>query len=293
MRALVDTSALESFINAAGEAYAGVLDPATAWVGYEHRHADLFARYFDGWGDAQARPAAAAAMVQTAKRLAAAGLDWHGLLDDVAARMTALVPGDLEVPVVVFVGTGSSNGWVTPLGGRATVFLAAELAAPPPFNAVLAAHELTHAAQNLLNPAWEATDYPLGAYAFEEGLATYLSALTYPGHADDEYLWFDSNHQHWLRDCEQAWPTAATALQQVLDEPCGGGAKRQFFAAPPAGEIAAVPIRFGYYAGWRIVRDLALEMTTADLLTLDIPTAQQFVRRRLGDGDRPAVQPPH
>ena len=291
MRAIVDTSALESFIVAAGEASTGVLDPVTVWVGYERRHADLFARYFDGWGQAQRRPAAAPAMVQTAERLAASGLDWHWLLDDVAARMTAHVPGDLEVPVVVFVGMGTSNGWVTPLGGRATVFLAAELAAPPPFEAVLIAHELTHAAQHLLTPTWEAADYPLGAHAFAEGLATHLSSLAYPGHADDEYLWFDSIHQQWLRDCEQAWPTAAAALQQVLDEPCGGAAERRFFASRSAGENAAVPTRFGYYAGWRIVRDLAPKMTVADLLTLDTPTTQRLVRDRLDDGHLPAAQP--
>lgn len=291
MRAIVDTSALTSFLVAAGETSAGVLDPVTAWAGYERQHRDVFARYLDGWGDDQHRSAAVAAMVQTAERLADAEVDWHGQLEDVAARMTAVVPGDLEVPVVVFVGMGTSNGWVTPLGGRATVFLAAELAAPPPFGTVLTAHELTHAAQHLLNSAWEASDYPLGAHAFAEGLATYLSALAYPGHADDEYLWFDSTHQRWLRDCEQAWPTAAAALQRVLDETCGGAAERQFFAARPAGENAVVPIRFGYYAGWRIVRDLATEMTTADLLTLDIATARQLVRRRLGDGRAPAAQP--
>lgn len=58
--------------------------------------------------------------------------------------------------------------------------------------------------------------------------------------------------QHWLRDCEQAWPTAAAALPQVLDEPCGGA---------------------------------------ADLLTLDIPTTQRLVHRRLDDGHLPAAQP--
>jgi len=291
MRAVVDTSALESFIVAAAEVSAGVLDPVTAWTGYERGHQEVFARYFDGWGEAQRRSTAATAMVQTAARLAASGLDWHGLLGDVAARMTALAPGELDIPVVVFVGMGTSNGWVTPLGGRATVFLAAELAAPPPFDAVAAAHELTHAAQHLLNPAWEATDYPLGAHVFAEGLATYLSALAYPGHADDEYLWVDSTHQQWLRDCEQAWPTAALALQQALDEPCGGAAERQFFAARSAGANAAVPTRFGYYAGWRIVRDLANEMADADLLTLDIPTTQRLVHHRLDDGTLPAARP--
>ena len=91
MRAVIDTSALKSFMVAAYEVSTGALDTVTAWVEYEHRHGDLFDRYFDGWGDAERRPAAAVAMVQTAESLAASGLDWDGLLDDVAARMTALV----------------------------------------------------------------------------------------------------------------------------------------------------------------------------------------------------------
>lgn len=292
IHAVVDTSALESFLVAAGKASPGTIDPVTAWAGYERDHREVFARYFDGWGDPQHRSAAAAAMVQAAEGLAASGQDWRELIDDVAARMTGLVPGDLEIPVVVFVGMGTSNGWVTRLGGRATVFLAAEVAAPPPFDAVVAAHELTHAAQHLLDPAWEATDYPIGSHAFAEGLGTYLSAVAYPGHADDEYLWVDSTHHQWLRDCEQAWPTAAAALLQVLDEPCGGAAERRFFAARPVGEENdAVPARFGYYAGWRIVRDLAPEFTAVDLLTLDVPTAQQLIRRRLDNGHGPAAQP--
>jgi hypothetical protein len=283
MRAVVDTSALASFIAAAREVSAGQGDPVTAWEAYERGQHEVFARYFAGWGKAERRPAAAAAMVQTAERLTTAGLDWPGLLQDVAARMTALVPTDHEIPVVVFVGMGTSNGWVTQLRGQETVFLAAELAAPPPFDAVLIAHELTHALQYLMHPGWAAEDYALGALAFAEGLGTYVSALAYPGHGDNEYLWVDASHREWLRDCEQAWPTAAAALRDVADEPCGGAAERQFFSIGSSGEIASVPSRFGYYAGLRVVRDLATEMSPTELLALDVPQAQTLLRRRLDE----------
>jgi hypothetical protein len=218
-------------------------------------------------------------------------VDWHRLLGDVVARLTALVPRDLEIPVVVFVGMGTSNGWVTRLAERATVFLAAELAAPDPFNAVLVAHELTHAAQHVLSPAWEATDYPIGAHVFAEGLGTYVSSVAYPGYADDEYLWVDSTHRPWLRECEAAWLTAAAALQLVLDEPCGGPAEAQFFSARPAGGNSGIPTRFGYYAGLRIVRDLGAEMTVEELLNVDISTAQQLVSRLFDNTRLPAAEP--
>jgi hypothetical protein len=281
MRAVVDTSALESFISSAGEVSAGAAHPVTAWDGYERRHHELFARYFAGWGKAERRAAAAAAMVHTAEQLTAAGTDWHRLLADVAARMTALVSADLEIPVVVFVGMGTSNGWVTELRGRETVFLAAELAAPPPFDAVLIAHEMTHAVQDLMQPAWAAEDYRIGALIFAEGLGTHVSALAYPGHTDDEYLWVDTAHQQWLRECEQAWPTAAEALTHVLDEPCGGAAERQFTST--GSMDVTVPSRFGYYAGLRVVHHLAAGMTTTDLLSIDVPEAQSLVRRCLDE----------
>ena len=116
--------------------------------------------------------------------------------------MTPLVDRDVEIPVIVFVGMGTSNGWVTSLDGCRTVFLAAELIPDPAMGAVLAAHELTHALHHLANSGWDAGDYPVSALTFAEGLATHLSAVAVPGHRDDEYLWFDGSHQQWLTECD-------------------------------------------------------------------------------------------
>lgn len=194
-------------------------------------------------------------------------MDWQGLLADAAARLTVLMPGPVEVPVVVFVGMGSSNGWVTSLRGRPTVFLAAELTPPAPMRVVLAAHELTHAIQQLGEPGWQAQDYPLGALLLAEGVGTYVSSLVQPGHGDDEYLWLDTGHRQWLWDCERAWPAAAAALLAVLEEPCGGAAERRFFTARSDLPDAEVPVRFGYYAGLRVARDLAGTVSPAELVS--------------------------
>jgi hypothetical protein len=282
MRALVGTSALNSFMAAAESVATGTMDPLTAWALYEQRHPDLFERYFDGWGDVDQRPVAASRMVETAERLHASGSYWQDLFADAGARITALTDGDYEVPVVVFVGVGTSNGWVTHLDGRATVFIAAELSAQPTFDRVLIAHELTHAAQHASDPEWEASDYPIGALVFAEGLGTLVSQYAYSGHRDDEYLWLDSTHQQWLQECEQAWPTAAPALHAVLDEPCGGATEQHFFSNRATGD-PELPTRFGYYAGLRIVRETAIASTVADMLTLDVATAHLRVRNLLGD----------
>lgn len=278
VRAVVDSSALASFLAATDGVTAGHGDPLTAWTAYEQENAALFAAYLDGWGNAGRRPAAAAAMAATAAGLRAASLDWKGLLSRVASAMTSLVEFDVEIPVAVFVGMSTSNGWVTSLGGQQTVFLAAELISDLALGAVLAAHELTHALQLLADPEWGAGDYPLSALTFAEGLATHLSAVAVPGHRDDEYLWFDATHETWLTDCRQAWPVAGAALREVLDQPCGGAAERSFFTLHPALGESGIPSRFGYYTALRLVRQLARTHTITELLTLDVPTAGQLVR---------------
>lgn len=133
----------------------------------------------------------------------------------------------------------------------------------------------------MLMPEWVANDYPIGALVFAQGLGTYLSALGYPGHGDDEYLWMDSIHQERLRDCEQAWPTATAGLRHALDEPCRGAAERRYFSAKPASDGAPVPTGFGYYASLRVLHELGRDMTTADLLTLDIATVQRLIHKHL------------
>jgi len=220
-------------------------------------------------------------MVDTAARLRAAAINWVGLLEQVTAAMTPLVGADVEVPVVVFVGMGTSNGWVTTLAGQRTVFLAAECIPDRTMGAVLAAHELTHAVQDRLNPAWADDGYPLGAHTFAEGLATHVSTVAVPGFRDEDYLWFDTTHRAWLADCERVWPVAAAALGEVLDEPCGGPAEQRFFALHSDGDDTGIPSRFGYYAGLRAVRDAARTRTVAELLTLDITTAGRVVRDHL------------
>jgi len=281
VRVVVDTSAVASFLAAADEVAVGRVDPLSAWTDYEREHAAVFASYLTGWGSPERRPAAAAAMAVTAARLRTAAIDWPAVLEQVATVLTPLVDADVTVPVVVFVGMNTSNGWVTSFVGHRTMFIAAECVPDRTRGAVLAAHEATHAVQDLLDPAWASDDLTLGAHTFAEGLATDVSAVAVPVHRDDEYLWFDATHQQWLTDCERAWPVAAAALREVLDEPCGGAAERRFFTLHSAGADTGLPSRFGYHAGLRVVRDLARNRSVADLLTLDVPSTTELVREYL------------
>lgn len=157
--------------------------------------------------------------------------------------------------------------------------LAAELAPPPPLLSILVAHEATHAVQSTLDCAWDGDDYTLGALLFAEGLATYVSALAFPGLPWDHYLWFDSSHEAWLRQCGDAWPAASAALADAL-ETCGGDAEHRFFSGR-ADEGDAVPVRFGYYAGCCVAQELVQHRRVRELVHCDMAAAHGLVTSSL------------
>lgn len=86
---------------------------------------------------------------------------------------------------------------------------------------------------------------------------------------------------NWLRECEQAWPGAVPQLLSVLHAPCLGAIYQSLFATPPDGDDEAMPKRFGYYAGWRIVHPVVTDMSAPDRLSVDISAAQKLVRKCL------------
>lgn len=228
MRITLDTTALESFLEEASQLSARATDPVEAWCRYESSHQALFDCYYKGWGKPGRRSLGAQSMQETAERVQARSSEWRQVIEETAAVLSDFLP-DIEIPAVMFVGSGTSNGWATSLNGKITVFLAAELAPPPPLLSILVAHEATHAVQSTLDCAWAGDDYTIGALLFAEGLATYVSALAFPGLPWDHYLWFDSSHETWLRQCGDAWPAASAALADAL-ETCGGDAEHRFFS---------------------------------------------------------------
>jgi hypothetical protein len=67
-------------------------------------------------------------------------------------------------------------------------------------------------------------------------------------------------------------------LPPVADEPSGDATERQFFSVTSAEEIASIPRRFGDFAGLRVVREIAAEMTPATCCPFGVPDVQRLFR---------------
>lgn len=240
----------------------------------------MFACYLDGYATPARRPAAAAGMVATAARLRASGTSWEALVHAAAAAFPEA--GPVEVPVVVFVGMGTSNDWVAPLGGRRTG-VPGRGAGPTAAAGSGAGRPSTDARRpRTRGPSVGHRRLPARGAHLQRGPGDLPVDPGRPGRRDGEYLWFDRTHQQWVRDCDRGWPAAADALARVLDDPCGGPAERRFFGLRPAGNHPDIPVRFGYHAGLRLVRELTRTASVTELLAVDVPTAQQLIRDRLG-----------
>jgi hypothetical protein len=180
------------------------------------------------------------------------GLRAHDVLDNA------------DVPAVLLVGVGTSNGWVARWEGAPTLFLALELLPDPPYDEILVVHEMTHLAhdRSRLEP-WPET---VGTRVFAEGLATAVSARMTPGRRPDEYLWFGDAHRKWLDACDRrrAEIRAAVLDGLDLDEELGD----QFFSANPD-RSRGLPVRCGYWIGLLAVdRILAAEPERSARLAL-------------------------
>lgn len=278
MRVTVDLSAFDRFLSTAGRVGSDDPDAAErAWRRYEDEHSELFASYFRGWGSPGRRAAAADRILTTAERLHAANTDWRSVVHESIETLDGLVP-DVEVPVVVFVGMGTSNGWVTTYRGHTTLFLAAEQAPPAHLLPVLVAHEGVHAVQQIVERDWDDDVYTIAASTFAEGLATYASTLAVAGLRDDQYLWFDDEHEDWHGACVRTDPVVRQRLSEVLSE-SGREVERRFFML--SGDHSPTPQRFGYFAGLDVVRRLARLHSLDQLLRWDRATASRAVARSL------------
>jgi hypothetical protein len=93
-----------------------------AWARrYEQTHLEIFEVYYNGWGDPLRRVAAARKAGTTAARIAHAAQRAQDLIDDAARRFIdgGLLTGP-DLPAVLLVGVGTSNGWVADLRGQPT-----------------------------------------------------------------------------------------------------------------------------------------------------------------------------
>ncbi|MDF1504496.1 hypothetical protein PYV61_16185, partial [Roseisolibacter sp. H3M3-2] len=209
-------------------------------------------------------------------------------LPPAAARMAALLPplAGAEVPVVLGLTLGRTNGTVRLVDGRPVLFLGVEvqtiLSDRADDAAATAEHELTHVAHARANPALYArvdagvrgVPTPLYVSLFAEGLAAWAVGCATPGRTAAQRLM--------SADLPTAAPAAAARLLPELAADLESTDPKRyadwFFVG---GRRADVPARFAYWAGERVVARMAGRRTAEALLRLDAETVLREVREGL------------
>jgi hypothetical protein len=247
-----------------------------AWTEqYEAAYPEIFTTYHRSWGR-HARCLTASRDVPRLARTMPAIEERARRLSEEAERFflaEGLIDDDLDV--VLLVGGHTSNGWVTELDGRSTLFLALELLGEPPYDAVLLTHEAFHVA----HAQHGAEEWPedCAGSLFQEGLAVAVSREVHPGLSDSSYLWFDGEHDEWVDACAAVCTAITDRARSELDTSYDEPRARALFTV--LDEEEELPPRAGYWLGDRVARRLRESHSLRDLLAWDHAT----VRAALAD----------
>jgi hypothetical protein len=253
---------------------------AAAWTDtYEAAHPRVFATYHRRWGRHDRCLASVTDVPQQARTLPVVEARARRLAEHAerSFRAAGLIDDDLDV--VLMVGGHTSNGWVTDLDGRDTVFLALEFLGDPPYDGVLVSHEALHVAHLRRGAGVWPEDG--AASLFQEGLAVAVSRALHPGLPDSAYLWHDDAHDDWVDECAAMGPQLAARTLGLLDRAHDDPAVLALFTGGrgPAG----LPARAGYWLGDIVVGSLLEETPGDELLEWDHATVRLAVADRLGE----------
>lgn len=123
----------------------GAQEREEAWAGqYEAVHADLFDIYYAGYGHPGGRAAAAAFVPALAQRVVERESRVLNALEAASADFAdrRLMRADQDLDVVLMVGTGGSDAWVSVIEGAPVLFVALEMLTNPERDMILVFHEL-------------------------------------------------------------------------------------------------------------------------------------------------------
>ncbi|WP_144123478.1 hypothetical protein [Catellatospora sichuanensis] len=196
-----------------------------------------------------------------------------------AARLVApvLQAEDRTVRCVSMVGLAKSNGWVSKVDGRHTLFLAVEQVPHATAARILAAHEMAHAIQLPMPATPWPQDGPLGHGIFAEGFATLLTTELLPEYGPAEHLWFGPGHEDWLAECEQVLSAAQAEILACLDS-TDPDTQRRYLTLNAGHHL---PDRIGYLVGVRALEQLRRAYTWPELARWDTDRAMAELRRVL------------
>lgn len=245
---------------------------------YEAAHPEVFAIYYSAWGLPARRAGASLDVPRLAPAMPAVEERARGLALEAEAFFTDQGLLDDELDVVLLVGAHTSDGWVTELDGRDTLFLALEFLGDPPYDAMLLSHEAFHVAHARRGArGWPET---CASSLFMEGLAVAVTRDLHPGLSDSSYLWFDDSHGAWVEECAALSGRIAARALAELDTSYDALVVRALFTIQDAEK--ELPPRAGYWLGDQVVRRLLRDHPSRELVDWDLPTARAALAGELG-----------
>ncbi|MEV0459121.1 hypothetical protein [Catellatospora methionotrophica] len=247
------------------------------WREYAARHPEVADDVTRGGGEPDPGPALARYPELIGRITANAPLAAGWIAEAYRLVAPLLRAEDRTVPCVSMVGLARSNGWVSEVSGRHTLFLAVEQIPGADAARILAAHEMAHALQLPLPATPWPQHGPLGQAVFAEGFATLLTAELLPEYGLAEHLWFGPGHDAWLHECERLLPVARAEVLSCLDT-TDGDAERRYLTLNAGHRL---PDRIGYLVGVRALRQLRRAYTWPELARWDTGRAMDELRRAL------------
>jgi hypothetical protein len=254
---------------------------------YEGRHRDVFEVYYRRWGDPDQLDHALAHFPQQVAQMRSHLPTVRQQIHHTAALCAQLfAAAERDLHYVVMVGLFGSDGWATRLRGRPTCFCALEHVTDQRRLDILLAHESAHGFHGQTSP-FNLETTVLGEGIFLEGLAVLVSAQVIPYEAETSYFWFGYPQtaqgqavDDWLAECRQRWPHVRQRVLEDLgrtDEACFA----RYFWAREALLEAGIPVRVGYFVGYRVLSTLYQRYTVAEMARWTPADAVSQVRQTL------------
>jgi hypothetical protein len=247
---------------------------------YESKHPEVFGVYFSPphWGRREGLPEALPRYAKDIETIEKTAEELEKLFPLIVARvLTSFDVGEdeIEFDVIVFVGIYHADGFVFPVAGRTTVFLAVECLAAqhgPGSAELLSTHELSHAMQfsvglqahSPLSVAF--VEDPLSLFTrldvrlFAEGFAISASKRIVPGRDESAYLFYSAEQWAW---CQQNRKRLIEMTLRGLAGKDQDVYSKLFETREGAEELPYH--RTGYYVGWLVIEQLLKRYSLRDL----------------------------
>lgn len=246
------------------------------WETYAASHPEVTEAYFGRYGTRKNLPATLNRLGERAPHTIQQVGEVLDHTPHITEQACLLFSTRRQPDVVLFVGCGSSNGFVTEIAGRPTVFICPETFTESTDIAVLLTHEIAHATHELvLGEAVRPYDWDPHWALFYEGFAVHASTVMMPGLPDARYYWFgEPGYDTWHTTCAESRAQIARIARANTPQ-----VYEQLFLF---GQVIDGLTRAGYWLGHQLVKQMLTGEDVGGLARTAPAQAAARVRNALG-----------